>query len=771
VEEPVRCKSKLTQGPPSSTYDAQHQEAATKIGAAARGSRARQQAQNTYKIERKPVAEQEVNPLSVGLGDYAETRVSMPRIQDRLRYEVRDITMKRVLEDLGYNVEQNCGRYFESADFMSIATQLLKEVAQKEGVGRLGPAVKKQMGRVHLFAETQQPPTNSNSSSARPRVPSADSKDSTKSLESGYKIAPEEQYLLGKFDVVAVPARADFDCAFREYANARRDDCSASDGFPGWFWVIHSAAPNIGESALADDFLAYSREEDNVPPNQQMSSASVEGNGKKDARCCWKDKPERPTRSLDEDLYIADMGKLWRNTLRVFKRLQIDDVIMFPFGMGAFLRHLDQNDDKYSDPTAMRKLRRRIADELMAAIDEICVAPTRSSVPGQQASQAPPNVHLCLVCINPESIENHNVFVEAAAERAKTCKELKSTLQIRRNTDSLQLAHELSKGRSLKVGLMNGANRKLCGNHWFQSGARFAIDENLHRRSAAMSRAALLLNCAVEPCKRKPGCLAQTVEYFSGTVVPIESLMPGSGGYKPSAPSQPSPAAAAPTPVAPPAGKDAIPPGKDGAPPTQEALPCLRRVPVKGDMVLAADDRQYTAGIGAKAWTLPQGGIAIVAKVDKKGDIFLRNPSGAVSKTAFPRRDFVYAKDDVQCKCSLNVPLKGDRVTRADGKETTDTYTWKLAAGEIATVSQLDKFGGFKLKNTAGQVSKTLLPCKDFVHAKVQPVADQPKKPEARKSGGFCGCGSTKATEPSAKAPGAAPKAAAAAPKAAPPSK
>ena len=108
--------------------------------------------------------------------------------------------------------------------------------------------------------------------------------------------------------------------------------------------------------------------------------------------------------------------------------------------------------------------------------------------------------------------------------------------------DSLQLAHELSSG-PLKVAVLNGANRKLCGNHWFQSwslkeasyntlhynkynvkqhnmkynlikniisyiiiyyngragGARFAIDENLHRRSASLSRASLLLNFDTEP--------------------------------------------------------------------------------------------------------------------------------------------------------------------------------------------------------------------------------------------------------------------------------
>ena len=38
-------------------------------------------------------------------------------------------------------------------------------------------------------------------------------------------------------------------------------DCDGAEGFAGWFWVVHAAAPNIGESSNADDFPAYSRDE------------------------------------------------------------------------------------------------------------------------------------------------------------------------------------------------------------------------------------------------------------------------------------------------------------------------------------------------------------------------------------------------------------------------------------------------------------------------------------------------------------------------------
>jgi len=42
---------------------------------------------------------------------------------------------------------------------------------------------------------------------------------------------------------------------------------------------------------------------------------------------------------------------------------------------------------------------------------------------------------------------------------------------------------------------LNGANRKLIGNHWFGERAKTAIDENLHRRS---SSASIISNCLNE---------------------------------------------------------------------------------------------------------------------------------------------------------------------------------------------------------------------------------------------------------------------------------
>lgn len=141
----------------------------------------------------------------------------------------------------------------------------------------------------------------------------------------------------------------------------------------------------------------------------------------------------------------------------------------------------------------------------------------------------PKRLHLCLSVVSAasETIENHNVFLEAFAEKARACPFLKRILSVRKNVDVLQVAIDLTAGTNpLKVGILNGANRRMIGNHWFSSGATLAIDENLHRRSASMARAALLLNRSVAPTERQPGDLADVVQMLGGKVEMSEGAKP-----------------------------------------------------------------------------------------------------------------------------------------------------------------------------------------------------------------------------------------------------
>eukprot|EP00927_Polykrikos_kofoidii_P070337 TRINITY_DN6647_c0_g1_i1.p1 TRINITY_DN6647_c0_g1~~TRINITY_DN6647_c0_g1_i1.p1 ORF type:complete len:683 (-),score=128.39 TRINITY_DN6647_c0_g1_i1:83-2089(-) len=451
-------------------------------------------------------------PIPVGklLGvPYAELHLAMPQVSESKRYGVRDITIERVLLQLGVPAKYTTGRRYEV-----VSKWWLKEVRRDPNL--LPACVHKQMKWSHLFMDPSPP--------SRPLNAPSD----------GYVKPTQAHYLLGQFDVLGIPVRADFDSGFEPFATVEakddshrgrrgggyhytnvdhgevRPDCDSPESFAGWFWVLHAAAPNIGESPNAEDFVDYST----IPKEPAKATTSK--------AACWK--PMRGSyRRLDEDLYISHMGRLWQNALTAMGRLKIEDGIFFPFGMGAFLRQLGKNDDNYEDEATMRKLRARVADQLIAAIGELCCGH------GAVAPTGPRRVHICLVCVNKESFQNHNVFVEAAKKGLDKYKNLLSVLQFRMNVDCLQLAHELTVGNGpqtqMKVGLLNGANRTLMGNHWFSHGAKMAIDENLHRRSATMARAALLFNMGfeaedevvgTEPTLRRPNELKENWEFFKG---------------------------------------------------------------------------------------------------------------------------------------------------------------------------------------------------------------------------------------------------------------
>lgn len=468
-----------------------------------------------------------INPQDVGLGPYKDQKAEMARISEDQRYKVRDITVMRVLEQL----QKKAITFNPALDtFEEYAPRLINEImnGNKDCTLALPEGVRQQCQKMTLFKgkgrgsiDVARAPPNGNTNSAS---------------------STPAEYLIGKFDCMALPARADFDSNFEEVkpvANAQGSPAQASNApdfdvsSAGWFWMLHMSAPNIGESEEAEDFAAYSKYDAYGKPR------------------------------LDQDEYLRDMKELWRTAIMSMGRLGVDDGVIFPFGMGAFLRNLgkvDENYNKYDD--RMRGLRKGIAEMVMDAIESLYGDPvdlvaedpfaTAPPLPAEAAPKAaakagakpkaaapkakakaapkaaakaqekPMRIHLCLsVAHAQESIENHNVFIEAASQKAKTFPRLRDLLQIHRNIDVLQVAINLSGQSSLKVAVLNGANRKLIGNHWFTDGASLAIDENLHRRSASMARIALLLNSGVAPRVREGDELADIVRILHGQVVSL----------------------------------------------------------------------------------------------------------------------------------------------------------------------------------------------------------------------------------------------------------
>lgn len=116
-----------------------------------------------------------------------------------------------------------------------------------------------------------------------------------------------------------------------------------------------------------------------------------------------------------------------------------------------------------------------------------------------------------------EPRRNADAFIRALIDGC--AKTVAQRVTIWPEADALHLAHDLAQ-TSEKVLLLNGANRKLLGNHWFGPRAKFAIDENLHRRSWNMSALSYVLNGfdGKEKVDRAPDELANNVAKAGGRV-------------------------------------------------------------------------------------------------------------------------------------------------------------------------------------------------------------------------------------------------------------
>lgn len=277
-------------------------------------------------------------------------------------------------------------------------------------------------------------------------------------------------HLLGRFDVVAAGAVADFDSSWKFIkADANKKP----------FWVLHAAALNIGESEAASDFPDYSN-----------------------------------AAGLDVVSYVEDTGHIFDNIFAASVHLKATDIVMFPFGMGAFLRNLWKLDSQFSRDHRHGKQLLDLRWALAARfIEALCKAASASRVGV---------VHLCLFTSGRGDETDANTFAFLSAVlRAVKSRQLNSrAVQILLHADALGIAQNLADEGKITV-LVNGANRALLGNHWFSDGARMAIDENLHRRSWRMAATAYILNGGAQVVARQPNDLADAVRWIGGTVITV----------------------------------------------------------------------------------------------------------------------------------------------------------------------------------------------------------------------------------------------------------
>lgn len=283
------------------------------------------------------------------------------------------------------------------------------------------------------------------------------------SSSSSYNTFKKDTQLLGRFDVLQSPCVMDYDASWKRHLSAQRP-----------FLVHHSAAINVGESSCAEDFADYALEEN---PNE-----------------------------LDEKKYIEDMGEIFFNILQAQEKSGALHAVWFPFGMGAFLRNLCQNDPSYpsirdSDQTKLFNLRLKITKKFIEQVEKFPRLKIHMCLPKQKEKS--------------ESTQNYNAFVQAFAEAPKR---VQKQTKFHINCDATDIAQQLA-NRLYNVSLVNGANRNLLGNCWFSGGAYTAIDENLHRRSSLLSLVSLLLNDGTEKRSRKTNELTAHIRNYGGKII------------------------------------------------------------------------------------------------------------------------------------------------------------------------------------------------------------------------------------------------------------
>ncbi|CAE8694549.1 unnamed protein product [Polarella glacialis] len=161
------------------------------------------------------------------------TNGELPKIEDTVRFGVRAETAQRVLEMIGstQTLKFSQGVTYERLAMEVISHrdfQLPSQVAALLAKTKLflGGKVARRSSIQELIAEQNR----------------------------------DWEALLGRFDVVAMPVCADYDDEFKKRAGDKIPmhvfgaNPKEPIGGPGWFWALHAAALNIGESVSADDF-------------------------------------------------------------------------------------------------------------------------------------------------------------------------------------------------------------------------------------------------------------------------------------------------------------------------------------------------------------------------------------------------------------------------------------------------------------------------------------------------------------------------------------
>ncbi|QLH37305.1 MAG: hypothetical protein HWD61_15125 [Parachlamydiaceae bacterium] len=212
---------------------------------------------------------------------------------------------------------------------------------------------------------------------------------------------------------------------------------------------------------------------------------------------------------LDEARYLQDMSQVFNNILSAQSQTGAKKAVWFPFGMGAFLRNLSKNDPSYTKDK-MGQLKFKLAKAFLKKPRNFRKWKSTSVFLASRIQmqsrmhQKSKRIKIVMPFISP----------------AKT-PEIQDRVHLYINSDATQVAQDLANQaeNSSEVSLVNGANRNLIGNHWFEDRALVAIDENIHRRSLLAAVMAYGFNGGTKVTEHAPNHLANVVSEKGGKVL------------------------------------------------------------------------------------------------------------------------------------------------------------------------------------------------------------------------------------------------------------
>ena len=251
--------------------------------------------------------------------------------------------------------------------------------------------------------------------------------------------------------------------------------------------------PQIGYGSSWTSSLTYPQFDATLPTKSLSATYIASPNIGESAHSADAPDYRNSDGSLNEAKFLTDFQKVCLTGFEGQQRNGAEHFVWNPIGMGAFMRNVHKNFSGIT-PAYVAHLKDQLALQMIIAFDAL-KAPQKT-------------LHLCLFTGTEESDKNHNAYIRAIEQTPG----IVSNIHIHQNGDMLEIGQHLAnKYGNGKADVIIAANRQLLGNFWRSDRARFASDENIHRRWPRLTQIANFLNGSQTSKSRAPQELQRTL--------------------------------------------------------------------------------------------------------------------------------------------------------------------------------------------------------------------------------------------------------------------